>query len=65
MRDAGTWYGIGMAIPMALVATVLLGLAPAWSAKSPVNTDSDGIALHGYDAVAYHLVFALAHKNQN
>jgi YHS domain-containing protein len=43
-----------MILPTALVAMLLLGLAPAWAAKSPVNMDSDGIALQGYDAVAYH-----------
>ena len=54
MRETGTWHRIGMTLPMALIATLLLGLAPVWAAKSPVHKDSDGIALQGSDAVAYH-----------
>lgn len=40
---------------MALVALTLVGITAAWAENTLINKNSDNIAIHGYDPVAYFL----------
>ncbi len=48
-----TSFRIPSLIARTMALLMLTAVAVAWAAKPPVQVDRAGIALHGYDAVAY------------